>query len=420
MSQKIVLPSGLRVIVEEVPNAGSVSIGVWIGAGSRHETPGTHGVSHFIEHMLFKGTARRSARDLAVAIEGRGGVLNAFTAREYTCVYAKVLSEDVDVALDVLSDMVVNPRLDPADVEREKGVVVEEIGLSQDTPDDLVHELAIQAAWPDHSLGRDVLGTCAAVEAFSPGTIAAEHRRRYVAGNMAVVAAGNCAAAPFIEEVERRFSGVGGGRRLPDGGAPVMRPGRLVVTRDTEQTHLCVVGPGAGAGWSEFYPVQVLTTIVGGGATSRLFQRIREERGLAYSIYTYESSFADCGLLTTYAGTGPAHAGEVLDAIFAEYESILRDGVSAGEVSAAIREIRGGLLLSLESTSSLMIGLGKSEMTIGRPVGAGEVLKRIESVTVEDVMNAAARSLKAGRQVVTAISPAGAGVFNAGGGESHG
>ncbi len=407
MCQKIVLPNGLKVIVEEVPDARSVSVGVWVGVGSRHETPEVQGISHLIEHMLFKGTGRRSPRDIAAAIEGRGGQLNAFTGKECTCVYAKVLDEDSSVALDILSDMIVDPRLDPGDIEREKGVVAEEINLMEDTPDDLIHELAVRAVWPDHPLGRDILGTCESLRALSRDKVADYFREHYTSDNIAVVAAGHCFADEVIEGVARRFSGLARGRPATVCGEPVMHPGRVIDRRDTEQAHICVVAAGAAAGSSESYPLCLLTTVLGGGSTSRLFQSIREEQGLAYSVYTYESSFTDCGLLTTYAGTSPGNARRVIDAVLGEFSSVVEDGISADELSAAKMEVRGSLILSLESISSRMIRLGKSEMTMGRPIGAEESLNRVSAVTLDEVMAAAGRSLERDRLAMAVISPDG-------------
>ncbi|MCR4398363.1 MAG: insulinase family protein [Firmicutes bacterium] len=402
---RVVLPSGLRVIVDEVPSAKSVSVGVWVGAGSRHEPSDLHGVSHFIEHMLFKGTKGRSAKEIADTIESRGGQLNAVTTRECTCLDARVLGDDLEVALDVLSDMVSRPTFAPPDIEKEKRVVIEEIRSSEDVPEENVHELGVRAAWPENPIGRDTLGTVRGVRGLDRDAIIEAFRARYVAGNMAVVAAGNCSHESVISAVERWFQDVPRGRFLPAVVRPEVCARTLVQTRRTEQAHLCVVSPGADAGSPDSYALHLLAMILGGGSGSRLFQAVREDRGLAYSIYTYHLGYSDCGLLITYAGTSPSSAPELETGIFREYERVAERGPTARELSSAKMQARAALLMSLESVSARMDRLGKSEMTLGRPVTVDEALASVEGVTLALVTEVARRTLIPNRSSVAWIAP---------------
>ncbi|NPV71289.1 MAG: insulinase family protein [Firmicutes bacterium] len=405
MHEKIVLPGGLRLITEKMPHVRSVSIGVWLGSGSRHEGDANHGISHFLEHMLFKGTESRTAKQIADSIEGRGGQLNAFTTKEHTCIHAKVLDEDLNLAIDVLSDMILHSRFDPADVEKEKGVILEEIGACRDVPDDFIHDLAARSAWPEHPLGRDILGTAESVQSFSREMVVDEFQERYVKENALIVAVGNLSPARTAEAVENAFGAMHPGRFDSCADAPELVPGRLFERRGTEQAHVCAVGPGTGASSEDFYALHVLCSILGGTSGSRLFQKIREERGLAYSVYSYQSTFADCGLLTVYVGTSPRHALEALDAVFSEFDDIRGNGVTETEMESARAQARGSLLLSLESSSARMVRLGKSEMMVGRPVTPEQVLERIEAVSIDQVRRVAARALDPARAALASIGP---------------
>lgn len=411
--RKTTLTSGLRVITEEIPHVRSVSIGVWVGTGSCFESPDEMGISHVIEHMLFKGTTSRTARQIAQEIDGRGGMLNAFTAKEHTCYYAKVLDEHLPIAMDVLADMLLRSRFDPTDLDREKGVIMEEIKMYEDVPDDLVHDLFASAIWRGHALGRPIVGTAETVRELSREAILAYMRQHYAPGNMVIAAAGHLNHEQVVELVERCFS------EMPDGPAgsvwpatpvEVDRPLAVVRSKEIEQTHLVLGTRGLVQEDDQTYALHLLNTVLGGGASSRLFQEIREQRGLAYSVYSYHSSFHTAGNFAVYAGVSPQMVGPVLDLVVGLLEEAGREGITAAELTEAKEQLKGQIMLGLESTSSRMTRLGRGELSLGRVLSPDQIIERIDGVTEEKVARLARRLFLEERRILSAVGPLPAGV----------
>lgn len=405
--RKTVLPGGLRVVTETIPTVRSVSLGVWVGAGSCWETDANQGISHLIEHMLFKGTAHRTARLLAQEIDGRGGSLNAFTSKEHTCYYARVLDDHLPVAVDVLSDMIGHSTLDPAELTKEKGVIAEEIRMYEDVPDEIVHDLFAAASWPGHPLGRPVLGTAQAVLDLPRTAILQYISDHYTTGNMVVAAAGNVEHERTVQLMEQAFAAPDGHRAAgwPEGPITPARPRAAVRVRDTEQVHLVLGCPGLPLEHPDIYALHIINTIIGGGATSHLFQEIREDRGLAYSVYSYTSSFRNSGMFAVYAGTSPATWREVLGLLAAELDCAGAAGLPADEVIQAREQLKGQLMLSMESTSGRMTRLGRGELAYGEVLSPDEILARIDAVTPEQVAAVCARLFTEPGRVLAAVGP---------------
>ncbi|KLU63454.1 protease 3 precursor [Peptococcaceae bacterium CEB3] len=391
MFHKDVLPNGVRVITEEIEHVRSVAIGLWVGAGSRDEREGFEGISHFIEHMFFKGTSRRSARDLAEALEAVGGQLNAFTTKEYTCFYAKVLDEDLDLAIDVLSDMFFHSKFDEKELEKEKKVVIEEIKMYEDSPDELIHDLFSEYVWNDHPLGKPILGTEESIRALNRDKILQYLSEHYAPDNLVVAVAGNIQHDTILEKLSGLYGTFKrGGRRVLEG-TPAGHTVARFVTKDTEQMHLILGVPGLGQDDPDIYPMLVFNSVLGGGLSSRLFQGIREQRGLAYSVYSYHSTYVDTGLFAIYAGTSPDNTSEVVECILSEVLDMKHHGISAEELERTKAQIKGGLYLGLESVSSRMSRLGKTELTYNRVLTPEEVVERLEKVTLSDVLRVIGR-----------------------------
>lgn len=406
--RKTTLPNGLRVITEEIPHVRSASVGVWVGAGSCFETPAEMGVSHLIEHMLFKGTERRSARQIAREIDGRGGTLNAFTAKEHTCYYAKVLDEHLPIALDVLADMLLHSRFDPAELGREKGVIIEEIRMYEDVPDDLVHDLFAATMWRGHSLGRPIVGTVETVQDLSRDAILAYMKRHYLSANIVIAAAGHVDHDQVVEWVHSAFGELrdpGGGALWPPAPAEVERPVAVVRSKEIEQTHLVLGTRGLPQEDDQIYALHLLNTILGGSTSSRLFQEIREQRGLAYSVYSYHSSFRNAGNFAVYAGVSPKMVEPVLELVVNLLEEVGRDGVTAEELLEAKEQLKGQIMLGLESTSSRMTRLGRSELALGRVQSPDEIIGRIDAVSLEEVGNLAKRLFLQEPRILSAVGP---------------
>lgn len=406
------LPGGLRVLIEPIPYVRSVAVGVWVAAGSRFEEPSQAGVTHLIEHLLFKGTERRSAQDIAEAIDAVGGQLNAFTSKEHTCYYCRVLDEHFELALDLLSDMLLRSRFDPEELDREKGVVLEEIKMYEDAPDELVHDLFTQTIWPDHPLGRNIVGTAPVLSALSRDDILSYFRAHYRGHSVVISIAGNVAVEPAVEAVGRHFADLwchgDDPPAAPDGASrpPLAHPGKLQRGKDTEQVHICLGSQGVPQDHDDSYPLFVLNNCLGGGASSRLFQEIREKRGLAYSVYSYLSSYRDAGLFTVYLGTSPAQSERGIEIVLAEIERVRRHGLAPAELHRAKEQMKGQLVLSLESVSNRMSRLGRSEITLGRVLSPDEVIAKIDAVTLEDTVRVADAVLS-GPLVAVAVGPAG-------------
>jgi predicted Zn-dependent peptidase len=397
--RRTVLPNGLRIVTEAIPAMRSVSFGVWVGVGSRDEQPGLGGVSHFLEHLLFKGTNRRSAMDISAGIEAVGGETNAFTTKEYTCYYARVLDDDAKLASDVMCDLVVDSVLAGPDVETERAVILEEIAMHDDEPSDEVHDLIAEAIYgADSPLGRLISGTESTITPMTREQILGFYRSRYVPRNMVVSVAGNLDHDGIVAMVTESFarSGVAGGTAEPSAyrptqpPAPIRSPAVVVDDKDTEQAHVVLGCPGLSRLDERRFAVGVLNNCLGGGMSSRLFQEIREKRGLAYSVYSYTSQYADSGIFAVYAGCAPGKVDEVLSLIRAELARVAADGLTEAEVVRGKGMMKGSLVLGLEDTGSRMSRLGKGELLYNDLMTVDDLLARIDAVTVDDVRSVAA------------------------------
>ncbi len=390
------LPAGEQVVSERLDSVRSVALGFWIGTGSRDEPSSRAGVSHFIEHMLFKGSAGYDAQQIAETFDALGGDLNAATSRETTVVYARVPDEKLEVALDVMADMVFRPRFDDLDSERE--VVLEEIAMVEDNPQDLVHDLAAEAVFGSHPLGRPVIGRADVISTVSRRALRSYHQGAYVANNVVVAAAGNLDHAELLELVGARVGDAAHDFRLtrkPAGRPPV--PGARFQRKDTEQYHVCLAAPGIRRNDDRRYTASLLDAIVGGSASSRLFQEIREKRGMAYSVYSFGSQYADSGLVGLYVGTREENLAECLEIATAELVDVASGSLRPGELERAKDNLKGRLLLSLESTSARMTRLGKAVITGSEITSVDETIARVDAVTETDVAILATELLAPGR-----------------------
>jgi predicted Zn-dependent peptidase len=398
-----VLDNGLRILTEPMTQVRSVSIGVWLARGSRHETAEQGGIAHFVEHMLFKGTATRSAEDIAQAIDSIGGQLDAFTAKEYASYYIKVLDEHLPRALDVLSDIVLNPAFNAEDVEREKKVVVEEIKMVEDTPDDLVHEIFTQGFWEDHPLGRPILGTRETVESFTPDLLRSYFQQVYTPQNLIVSAVGNLTHAEIRRLVEERF-----GHLKPSSASavempPSVVPKVLIRHKELEQSHVCLGTSSYQQDHENRHASYVLNTLLGGSMSSRLFQNVREKRGLAYAVFSGMSAYRDAGSFTIYAGCANEAVSEVVDVVVEEMRTVKQTPVPEPELQRAKDHLKGSLMLSLENTASRMSHIARQEIYFDRQFGLDETLEGIERVTSADVQRVASELFQNGSMSATVL-----------------
>ena len=398
-----VLDNGLRILTEQMSHVRSISIGVWLTRGSRHERAERSGIAHFVEHMLFKGTATRTAEDIAQAIDSIGGQLDAFTAKEYASYYIKVLDEHLPLALDILADIVRNPAFTPADVEREKKVVVEEIKMVEDTPDDLVHEIFTQGFWENHPLGRPILGTRESVESFTSELLRAYFRSVYTPQHMIVSAVGNLEHGKVRDLVAQRFGGVEADGETTREEAPRVVPKVQIRSKDLEQSHLCLGASSYPQNHDDRYSSYVLNTLLGGSMSSRLFQNVREKRGLAYAVFSGLSAYRDAGSFTIYAGCSNEAVGEVIDLVVEELKLVKQHPVPRAELQRSKDHLKGSLMLSLENTASRMSHLARQEIYFDRQFGLDETLDGIERVTVEDVQRVAIDLFKGGSLAATVL-----------------
>ncbi|HSS08451.1 MAG TPA: pitrilysin family protein [Acidimicrobiales bacterium] len=400
------LDCGLTVVTERMPDVRSVAVGFWVGTGSRDEDEPAAGASHFLEHLLFKGTDIRSAREIAEAVDEVGGDINAFTTKEYTAFYIRVLSDALDMAIDLLSDIMWAPAFRPPEIEAERQVILEEILMHADEPADLVHEVFSNALFPGHPLGRDVLGDEATISAMARDEITAFHAHHYRPANIVLAAAGDVDHDKIVAGIERTFTGPAGGV-MPARVPPGQSDGRTaIVTRPTEQAHLVVGVPALDRDHDDRYALAVLNHVVGGGMSSRLFQEIRERRGLAYSVYSYRSSYEGAGALAVYAGTSPSKAREVLGLIHGELDRLLENGITERELGMAKSHLVGSLALSLEDSGARMSRLGRSQLAHGRVPPVGELERRLQAVTLADVKRVIGQVLVSPR-VVAGVGPFG-------------
>ena len=381
----------------------SVSIGVWLTRGSRHESADKSGIAHFVEHMLFKGTGTRSAEDIAQAIDSIGGQLDAFTAKEYASYYIKVLDEHLPLAMDILTDIVRNPAFSVEDIEREKKVVVEEIKMVEDTPDDLVHELFTQGFWENHPLGRPILGTRETVESFSAEVLREYFQQAYTARNLIVSAVGNVEHERVRELVEKGFGSVPANGSVLGEHAPQVVPKVLIRNKELEQSHLCVGVSSYPQNHDDRYASYLLNTLLGGSMSSRLFQNVREKRGLAYAVFSGLSAYRDAGSFTVYAGCSNDAVGQVIDLVVEELRGVKQTLVPAAELQRSKDHLKGSLMLSLENTASRMSHLARQEIYFDRQFGLDETLQGIERVTAADVQRVAADLFRNGSMSATVL-----------------
>ncbi len=407
MYQKTTLGNGLRILSESIPYMSSVSIGFFVGTGSRSETLPEQGVSHFIEHLMFKGTEKRSARDIAEEVDDVGGQLNAATDRENTCYYIKVLPEHLGLGLDILSDMLLHSKFADSDVEKERQVVLEEISLYEDSPDELIHDLHMNSLWPGHALGRNILGTRDSIGAMSREMIRDYTRRHYMPDNIVVAAAGNLTHDQLVTQVRRFWDDVRGAAKVSADSTPMFASGRHLQEKEIEQIHICLGTPGVAHDDPRFYASHVLNTILGGGVSSRLFQHIREERGLAYSVCSYPSSFRDTGLFTIYTGVSPENCREVMDIIGSIIGDIRSNGVRPEELKRAKEQLKAGLLFSLESSSSRMSRLGRAEISSREYLSPEQLVAKVDAVMLQHLFDLAQPLFRHESTCMTALGPIG-------------
>ena len=393
--------SGLRVVTERMPGVRSVSLGFWVLAGSRDEPPAISGSSHFLEHLLFKGTRGRSAREIAEAFDAVGGDVNAFTSKEYTCFYARVLDGDLELAVDHLADMFQHAVLRSVDVDAERQVILEEINMHEDSPEDVVHDVFTETLWSEHPLGRPVLGTAETVRAATRAKVHRFYRRHYVPGRLVVAAAGNLRHEDLLRMLRARMD-TGRERRegapsswtLREGAVPPGPSGRsLVKRRKTEQAHICLGTNGLPRMDPDRFAFLIVNGALGTGMSSRLFQEIREKRGLVYSVYSYHSQYTEAGVFSSYAGTTPGRAREVIDLLRRELDDVASGGLTPEEFERAKGHVKGSMVLSLEDPGGRMSRIGKSEIAHGEILTVNEALRRVEAVTLDEARRVAERVL---------------------------
>jgi predicted Zn-dependent peptidase len=408
--QLTTLKSGINVLTDTMPHLETASLGVWVASGSRDERRDEHGISHLLEHMAFKGTRRRTARQIAEEIEAVGGDLNAATGAESTAYYARVLKQDVPLALDVLSDILSEPAFAPDELLREQSVIVQEIGAVADTPDDLIFEHLNEIAFPDQPLGRSILGTAKTVRSFDDGSLRGYLARNYRAPDLVVAAAGAVEHEAVVAEVEKRFGSFDGPA------SPMPEPakfggGSRIEKRELEQVHIALALPGVAVNDPALYSLQVFTSILGGGMSSRLFQEAREKRGLCYSIYSFHMPYTDVGMFGLYAGTDAADTSELMRVIVDEITSTA-ETITEPEVARVKAQMKVGLLMALESSGARVEQVARQMLTRGRPIPVDELVEKVDAVTVESA-RAAGRALIARRKTATAVLGLGSGLESA-------
>jgi len=382
--QKYTCENGVRTVLENIPTVRSVTIGIWVLAGSRNETEENNGISHFLEHMFFKGTPSRTAQQIAEAFDSIGGQVNAFTSKEYTCYYARVLDTHKEYALDILADMFFNSNFDEEEMDREKKVILEEIKMAEDTPDDIIHDLLAQATYDNHPLGFPILGTEDHLKGFTNETLKHYIEEKYVPENIVISVAGNVDQT-FINKIEDYF----GTFKSKDHSSQLLKPTfhshSIKRQKETEQAHLCLGYKGLPIGNDQIYSLILMNNVLGGSMSSRLFQEIRENKGLAYSVFSYHSSFLDSGLLTIYAGTGKDQLDELHDIIQSTVQSLKKDGLSDREIRNSKEQMKGNLTLSLESTNSRMSRNGRNELLLKRHRTLDELIDQIDKVSFQSI-----------------------------------
>lgn len=399
------LGNGLRIVSETMPSVNGVAVGLYVGVGARYERGDEAGLTHFLEHMLFKGTLKRSAREIAVEIESRGGTINAYTDKEYTCYYARGLGDDLELIVDVLADMLRNARLAPEDVETEKGVVLEEIKRVRDDPEDAVHELLDRTAWKGHPLGRSTLGTPQTVSRFTSEQLRTFISTHYVPQRIVLAAAGKLKHGDLVKHAAERFGDMSGAAPKHKDRSPTIHPAQVHVRRRCEQAVFCVGMAGYSYGDPRRYALIILDAVLGGTMGSRLFQEVREKRGLVYDISSSTVGFRDSGLFSISGGTSPDHLPTVLRLVHDELDKVKHEGLTTSELSQSKRRLRGLLLLSQDNVATRMGGLGRSLLLLDRVIPFDEVLQELEAVTNESVMTVAREVFNPEREVVVSLGP---------------
>jgi predicted Zn-dependent peptidase len=412
------LDNGIRVVTESMPGVPSVTVGIWVENGSRYEARDQAGISHYIEHLFFKGTAGRTAAQIAEEFDAVGGVLNAFTGKEYTCYYGKVLAEHLPVAEDILADIFLHSRFDPEEIERERTVVLQEISQVEDTPDDYVHDLFALQFWPEHPLSFPVCGRVETVQRFAQSDFLGFLGTRYRPDRMIVAAAGNLEHGRVVEWAAREFGGLQGCTGRSDGVPPVARRSVTHVDKPTEQVHLCLGTPGVPQSAEERYAAYLLNTALGGGMSSRLFQEVREKRGRAYSVYSFLSSYLDAGYLGIYVGTSAEWVEEVVAIILTELRSLTRDGLRPDELMRVKNQLKGNLLLGLETSDNRMSRIAKNEIYFGQDITPEEVAACIDATPNEAIVTLAEQLLRPDATALTLLGdlkgkPVGDGLLSA-------
>ncbi len=407
MIQREVLPNGVRIVTENITYVQSVALGIWVGVGARDEADDVRGISHVIEHMLFKGTPTRTAQQIADQIDSVGGDINAFTSKENTCYYVRMLSEHVPLAVDVLSDLFLNSVIDSEELAREQNVILEEIKRRNDEPDDLVHDLFTETLWPGHVLGKSVIGTPETVAAMKSDTLKGYMAKRYTPDSIVISAAGNLNHDEIVEMVRERFghlSGTRAGWRLPDT-TPAFTPGTAYVEKAIEQVNLVLGTRGYAQLDDDKYKLSILDNVLGGSMSSRLFQEVREKRGLAYSIGSYSQSFREGGYFAVYSGSGPATAGQVIDLVKAEFANVRKNNITAAELDRAKNQFRGGVVMGQESMNSRMTRMGRNELVYDRVIPIEETMDKINAVSLDDVAGVAEYLFSSDEYAMATVGP---------------
>ncbi|MCL1788531.1 MAG: insulinase family protein [Defluviitaleaceae bacterium] len=377
------LPNGLRVVMEAIPFVRSVSFGLWVKTGSRNECAATNGMSHFIEHMMFKGTQKRTAHDIADHMDAVGGQLNAFTSKEYTCYFTRTLDTHFDVALDVISDMFFNSKFDQAEIDKERNVILEELNMYEDTPEDLCVDLLQEKVFPGSPLGMSILGTRETIGSFNRPDFMAFMQAKYTPQNCVIAIAGNIDEKAVLEKITAIFGQFTGESTAAQDVPAVYTPGFSVKEKDIEQAHLCMSFPGLASGTDESYALAAVNTILGGGMSSRLFQKIREQHGLVYSVYSYNASYADAGLFTIHAALNPDNLGAVMELISKEVQGLFSDKVTHGQLKKSKEQIKSNFLLSLESAASRMNSIGRTMLMLNKTLTPDELVSKIDAISMD-------------------------------------
>jgi len=404
MIKKIHLDNGVRLVYEHLPQVRSVSTGIWVAVGSRNETNDINGISHYIEHMLFKGTKKRSAKDIAYAIDSLGGQINAFTAKENTCYYTKTLDAHIQMSFDILSDMFFNSKFLKKDLETEKKVIFEEIKMYEDTPEEHVHDLLLEKVWEGDAIGMPILGTFASLGNIGRQDIVKYMKNNYTPERTVISVAGNFDEKELIALANRYFgSWKSTSENTPQNSVPVFNRNVFIKQKDTEQVHMCLSFDGIPQGEDYIYSLLVLNNVLGGGMSSRLFQKIREEKGLVYSIYSYPASYKNTGIFTIYAGMNPAYVDEVIENIQKEINDIINNGITNDEFNRSKEQLKGNYILGLESTSGRMSSIGKSELILGYVNTPDEILDKIDKVSLSSLADVVERVLNTPRRAACFI-----------------